>query len=118
MSKHTPGPWKLCPVVDSRGRTDQPDVRWVASDGLVVDDPVVLLAGNLSHPEAVANARLIAAAPELLLAAKHAIEFMRGMHGNDLQANEAPNGQAGPEYESIEAYHALMKAIAKAEGKE
>ena len=91
-SKHTPGPWavyrakngKLLGVGDAR------------AEG--VTDPF----GGLwrSGAEMEANARLIAAAPELLEAAKMALA-----------------DQQQPETEVTGAYSYLAKAIAKAEGR-
>lgn len=109
--KHTKGPWAAKQVTSGSLK------YWIVEEACYNGFTLASTASSEVSPDE-ANSRLMAAAPEVLLAAKHAIEFMRGMHGNDLQADEAPTGQAGPEYESIEAYHALMKAIAKAEGKE
>ncbi len=58
MSKHTPGPWSL-PFITERPIQQEvfgPDERIAR----------VELPGNSRHDEQVANARLIAAAPELL----------------------------------------------------
>lgn len=57
MATHTPGPWF------SRGRA----VLTGAEDLVACADP----KGEFTPPAAVANARLIAAAPDLLVALRH-----------------------------------------------
>jgi hypothetical protein len=90
MSKHTPGPWHVNAgdykyhIYYSR---EQSDHYFVEVDGN--DDD-----------EAKANARLIAAAPELLAALKTARKCLKSCH------------YVGPERETIDA------AIAKAEATE
>jgi hypothetical protein len=59
MDKHTPGPW----MTDADWMTDEPVVR--TPDGDVIAACCALLEG-----EAPANARLIAAAPDLLEACR------------------------------------------------
>lgn len=55
---HTPGPWEVC-------------IRYEPNDW-----PVYAINGQMeSHEEEQANARLIAAAPDLLAALKHAEKF-------------------------------------------
>ena len=68
MTEPTPGPW----VVDRWGGVLGPDGTRVLVDG------VALPCGN--HPrisEAEANARLVAAAPDLLAACMAVVEFWR-----------------------------------------
>lgn len=57
---HTPGPWHVGP--DSNGRIIYDDTGWAIADAK-------LFHGNRKSGEDVHNARLIAAAPELLEAA-------------------------------------------------
>jgi len=83
MSKHTPGPWTAEWHLETRHPKDHP--QWHVEDGL---DCVADVYGG------GANARLIAAAPDLLAALKL---FMRD-----------PN--------HYKAYDAGKAAIAKAEG--
>ncbi len=65
MSKHTPGPWTF--------RQAGANWRVYASDGRSFD------AGDaLYHPENEANARLIAAAPELLRALEDLVDEQNG----------------------------------------
>jgi len=92
--KHTPGPWTIA--------LDAPEDGWV----------VVLR----KHQEGVIalcelrDQRLIAAAPELLEAAKYALKCLDA-------ANETLGGwDSSPYY--VEARADLKKAIAKAEGRE
>ena len=63
-SKHAPGPWKASEdssaVYDSNG------------------DAVAVIFGPVVSQESDANARLIAAAPDLLAAAKHALTELAG----------------------------------------
>jgi hypothetical protein len=73
--KHTPGPWKVC--VGNSGSIFG-DLNNRAHDG---DNPYIgTVAGigvDQDIPECTANAKLIAAAPELLTAAKEALHFIR-----------------------------------------
>ena len=60
--KHTPGPWTVATGADGSTLVTSPHDR----DG-IDDDVCLAYGGNDSDPEAMsANARLIAAAPELL----------------------------------------------------
>lgn len=70
---HTPGPWKFEPVPAS-AHTD-PDLRlpeecvfWIADDRIAGE--VLATVEQTFHGRAEANARLLAAAPELLTALK------------------------------------------------
>ena len=62
MTKHTPGPWAVSP----RRQYEFP-IRSVAMPGL---QPIVAQVGALRDGEGGSNARLIAAAPDLLGALK------------------------------------------------
>lgn len=81
MSAHTPGPWKVLPCPDHAGKHPFHDHRWIATADAEVErgnDPRSwgLFTGSLicqmrDCPDSMmANARLIAAAPELLAALK------------------------------------------------
>lgn len=63
MSKHTPGPWGLVRHEDT----------WLVGPGIVIDD---------TAEEDEANARLIAAAPELLAALERTLSNAVG-HASD-----------------------------------
>lgn len=89
MSKHTPGPWMA-----TGARVDMGAGRVTAGLDWSFDvDP----------GEARANARLIAAAPDLLKALKDLVAVIDSVKGKDVRGYEA--------FDSAEA------AIAKAEGK-
>lgn len=100
-TKHTPGPWEI-------------DYNDSSNPIIGADKQVVARVAHLAawrHPlEAEANARLIAAAPELLDLAKSALEELGKM---DFTLSANWNG-------SIKTNVALFleKAIAKAEGRE
>lgn len=109
-SKHTPGPWNAgrCPANDSRWRIYGSE--WNGSEVYRYRTAVASTANWLSTDpaeEVEANAHLIAAAPELLEAAKRALPVM------------IDNLCGGEPYDpgDQEATWALADAIAKAEGK-
>jgi hypothetical protein len=98
MSGHTPGPWTIRYGMNIMG----PDVRFPGNERLVAN------AGGHSnnvHSEAVrleneANARLIAAAPDLL----EALKALREWHRTEYQSDPKTDAKADA-------------AIAKAEGR-
>ena len=100
-TKHTPGPWRIS---GESATTVQADYRAINSEG------GVLIARALGYPnsgyfpsddEATANARLIAAAPELLESLERCFNIMN-------------NGGTW----SIEDQAAARAAIAKAKGEQ
>jgi hypothetical protein len=98
---HTPGPWAVQPVKGSF----QVPFHIVSEDG----KPVAYCEGQQLRPdrtsvgEARANARLIAAAPEMLAALRTAVRVMQ-----DNNLDEALAGE----------FDIFTDAIAKAEGRE
>lgn len=77
MSKHTPGPWALQMAEDCQGRQLDEMVKWVVTanshDLWISTGPT----WDAEHDaEALANAHLIAAAPELLQACKVAVRYL------------------------------------------
>ena len=76
---HTPGPWKAVPY---GGWENETHGKYSGYAGRIVADDIDIYAGPCSFwalhgrnpDEAEANARLIAAAPELLAACKLAVE--------------------------------------------
>jgi len=96
-AKPTPGPWR---VIHFRGSIA--DDFAVYTDGLENDHLVV---GEFTgHPRTrLANARLVAAAPDLLEAAEQALDGLRA------------GGMAG-EIMTLEAMDALADAVKKARG--
>lgn len=96
MSAHTPGPWEVNYVVDGAFEIQ------AARDG----DPIVIATRapfRKRHLEFVDNARLIAAAPDLLAACVEAYEWIV-RHGDSVPASAVPLSMQ------------LRAAIAKAEG--
>jgi hypothetical protein len=97
MTKHTPGPW----VVDA----DKDSVMVVGRDGGMA---VIISDALLGKPTAldIANARLIAAAPELLEASKMSLSVLSRMA--KILEQEPGDDTVVP---------TLRTAIAKAEGR-
>jgi hypothetical protein len=106
-AKHTPGPWRanertICP----RSR------KWVQTD-VRGGGEVVAICSRTRHTvsdddvaEVMANARLIAAAPDLLAACEAAMEF--------LPKGEYPGGSG--QTEAVRVRDLVRAAIAKAKG--
>ena len=69
---HTPGPWELAHEQHSR-YCHVNSVDW----GMFASVVVRMQGMDCDCPEGLANARLIAAAPELLEAAEKALHYMR-----------------------------------------
>jgi len=104
MSKHTPGPWKW----DYAGGAFS---IYGASAPNVVNRVMTITKGVIPGS---ADAHLIAAAPELLEAAKALLEADKLTPGDCYDANGNPNANWG----RIDRAKAAMRAaIAKAEGK-
>ncbi len=70
MSKHTPGPWKI----EYSDTSTRPDLK-IKGNMLVATTPP-LHSDREINEEVKANARLIAAAPDLLAAAKAALSLL------------------------------------------
>lgn len=93
MNNHTPGPWKIAhersddEEVSPWGCVEVADKRWITIEGR-------------SGDEALANAQLISAAPELLAACEEVLE------------------QCSHDFHFNELYEQAQAAIAKAEGGE
>ncbi len=100
-SKHTPGPWQRSGV-----RQPSPEYRGhpVGPDG----DPVVIVPySDEHHAECLANANLIAAAPDMLEALREVVAAMPSMGGlGGLSA-----------FNLCRAADLAKAAIAKAEGR-
>ena len=109
-TRHTPGPWK----VDGLAIVGQ---RYVAS---VKDWSTFPCAkqyktiNNALRREAKANARLIAAAPEMLEALKQAQTFIRTLKREYCPDPIPPNSDSGLDWDTQLAIH---NAIAQAEGR-
>lgn len=103
MSKHTPGPWEFEEISDAGDERGEGFIIGGNLGGLVgaaLPWPTELDSGDFSRVEA--NARLIAAAPDLLEALKKAVEYLRP---------RVPGGKRG-----VVLLPELEAAIAKAEG--
>lgn len=110
---HTPGPWRWFKPAGSNG--------WLEVEGSYADGraneyggPMVCSLYCGDRPTIEADARLIAAAPELLAALTKAVDTIRAFHGIGLgpaEANVWSLYQASPEMRQINA------AIAKAAGR-
>jgi hypothetical protein len=107
MSKHTRGPWIAyeTQIVKARVEIEQ-------SHGTMKTNeyPIAAVNANLPEQEALANARLIAAAPELLEACQDALETLVQMLSADpdYAENNERLGMPDPLEDKLE------RAIAKA----
>lgn len=110
---HTPGPWFV--FAGREGIFNNCDVIVSAH----VEDAIVCAMGH-DMPEIASNARLIAAAPELLAALKAVTEHMDRAGGDAYAMPECPWCKAGPDgdhHGSDCELVAARAAIAKAEGR-
>ena len=98
MSKHTRGPWTLNPSME------MPVVGVELKDGMPLL-PIVETVSGRDETQARENARLIAAAPELLGACLLLIEYHLNANGTDMDGY-------------FKAVNAAQQAIAKATGEE
>ncbi len=71
MTKHTPGPWQVGMAFDNYGATEIAIEHMTTAGNLII---AVALDGLQGQD---ANARLIAAAPDMLEALKACVEFWR-----------------------------------------
>ena len=106
MSGHTPGPW-VCVHQPSRD-AEIATVVWVEDWCVGVLTPG-FPGGNYRDVEfglSIADAHLIASAPDMLAALRKAVILLAGASVH------------APELEPMEAYEAVSKAISKATGKQ
>lgn len=104
--KHTPGPWM-------HGNSDKPvSLMAVCFGAGTAGGTVVRFAesGDISFDETMANARLIAAAPDLLAALLELSQHFTGEWVND------PRSQSEIDDHYVEAQAIARAAIAKATG--
>ncbi len=107
MSKHTPGPW-----VADWTRAGKTAWKVVGADGRGVS--TVLVSQDRPAAEKEANARLIAAAPDLLEAAKD-VTAMLELFADELRIKESADGISRQSDDAFRKLADLRAAIAKAE---
>ena len=102
---HTPGPWTIEGTRDS-------DEFWVVKD----EGPVCEISQTFGYPDAdEANARLIAAAPELLAALRDLIREKAASLGDPGDREWVRFADADPSGAWHSAYDAILKATGKGE---
>jgi hypothetical protein len=112
MVKHTPGPWSAGNEV-LRG-----ELRPVLIPGRRGDIHIAHCLETMQDGEREANARLIAAAPELLEACKTAADLLMCDNDNDDPCTEyGPGEKYGDDCNPCAQRRILWAAVAKAEGK-
>ncbi len=99
MNAHTPGPWKFTHL----GNNGSGVYEHTESRGLKISQTLL----GKTEPEIYANARIIAASPELLEFAKWAIWQLCGY-----------SGTGETHWEQFKEFRKGKDAIAKAEGKQ
>lgn len=81
---HTPGPWPITETGDGK--------RFVIGEGLVGGpkgyEVAEVYSDDAPYEEAIANARVIAAAPDLLIACRHLVACQSGMPMTGIQAGQ------------------------------
>ena len=101
-TQHTPGPWVIADDPTSEGVwIDHPDLKSGEDDEICR-----CLDSTLSGEECLANARLIAAAPELLAALKGMCDAYAG------------TGECSSANVCLSRYDKALATVAKAEGRE
>lgn len=106
MSAHTPGPWVI-DWYDNYSEETGDTLPPTHAAAIRADGTKESVCGTCDgcHKIAMADAHLIAAAPDLLAAAKNAVDYCCG--NPETRASDEPCSSCGP----------LIAAIAKAEGK-
>ena len=100
MTKHTPGPWEATP---NGGDDPDPTIRYISTpDNLIAVSEKIWWAGDWDIEQQEANARLIAAAPDLL----EVVETGLGLRDYE---KEHPRVVNWPKWEA-EARAAIAKA--------
>lgn len=78
MAEHTPGPWRVERSLDGRSDGYIRPVNGHVEPGAVAPVAVARVVGSRGRGETEANARLIAAAPELLAALEELVAWQNG----------------------------------------
>ena len=125
-AEHTPGPWVVQPTVGTwiqtagdpyqHGQMHIADVRgW----GHLIGQGACALAEDVAVAIQDANARLIAAAPELLAACKRALNEFSEWEGPEEEVDDAfdDTTAAHARNRARRAYAAIRAAVANAEGR-
>lgn len=76
MSKHTPGPWTLQSCDGGNAAGNERHKSSIRHGGTSLE--IIQRVGGTTYPTLCANARLIAAAPELLAACLATVELTEG----------------------------------------
>jgi hypothetical protein len=108
---HTPGPWVvdgLAPPPGKRKRHHLPDLLMVVAEAGGM--PGILVSQGAIEPRDIANANLIAAAPDLLEVLREVLPLLDHVAGVGLEACDAAKLVPAAEVKA-------RAAIAKAEGK-
>ena len=123
MSKHTPGPWYVEEHERQRWNSPTTPTRGVVTQAEHHGSWTVYLIGEVSYPttaqgsvgalERLANARLIAAAPDLLAACREVAEALP-----ELAADADPRSWYEVRKIQTALSTLLSAAIAKAEGRQ
>lgn len=119
--KFTPGPWRIdseLKVVNELGALAR-DIYSSSPDVAEGDTGICLVAigsGDWADERREANARLIAAAPELFAVAVKACAILDAFRCDGIQPFEDASGLVN-DFEKEEIHEALTAAIAKALGK-
>ena len=104
-TKHTPGPWRIVPRKDLRGNTVGHEVRGRNTNSKSGEN-ILFVSPDSSIPEAYANARLIAHAPDLLDACIEAEDTFQAF------ADAVGFAEMGPEcHAALEALRAVLQKV-------
>jgi hypothetical protein len=115
VTPHTAGPWRVATFRNPQEICARWSIETVAETHEL--GPAVIVDGQLDDcPESLANARLIANAPELLEALKAAEMFVNKV-SIFVHTRERINERAGAAW-CVEERQKIAAAIAKAEGRE
>jgi hypothetical protein len=117
-AKHTPGPWIAGSEGDATGEIVGPHMVYVAAVATLVDFPCIEDDERPTvEAECRANARLIAAAPEMYEALAHETELLEALI-LDLRHLPEPFSPGPRLGRMLDIAKAARAALAKAEGRE
>lgn len=104
MTEHTPGPWHIDPCGDILSTSVQ-NMDDQKDNGLIC-----ALCSDRCRDENIANARLIAAAPDMLKALERARMTLQNMEGWVASGFPVPDDSEDYEETVIAVYEAIKKA--------